>query len=196
LSSATYPAIFWELIRTPFRHVDLVWGIVPLYFGWVLNELTAKKANFRTALQTGFALVWSGAHWGYQQFYSRPFWMVKINLLNNLFAVNVCVTLGVVSARGIGHSERAAPQISAGLFVSRAHSIQQLFHDRGFSNPGKLPAMVLETRLRDPALCGASLAGDALRLEAVAKMSVRFIRPHPAARRRRQISPGGAPFYP
>jgi len=96
VSSASFPVVFWELIRTPFRHVDLIWGIVPLYFGWILNELTAKKANFRTALQTGFALVWSGAHWGYQQVYSRPFWMVKINLLNNLFAVNVCVTIGVI----------------------------------------------------------------------------------------------------
>ena len=44
---------FAELISTPFAHIALVWGIVPLYFGLLLNELTSDKANFRTALQTG-----------------------------------------------------------------------------------------------------------------------------------------------
>jgi len=35
-----YFAIFWELVHTPFQHVEMVWGIVPLYFGWLSNELT------------------------------------------------------------------------------------------------------------------------------------------------------------
>jgi len=87
---------FWELIRTPFRHADLVWGIVPLYFSWLLNELTERKATAKTALQTGGALLWSGAHWLYLSLYSRPFWMVKVNLLNNLFAVSVMVTFAVI----------------------------------------------------------------------------------------------------
>ena len=30
--SRSYVAVFAELILTPFRHVGLVWGIVPLYF--------------------------------------------------------------------------------------------------------------------------------------------------------------------
>ena len=82
---------FGELIRTPFQHPDLIWGIVPLYFGWLLNELTERKATAKTALQTGGALLWSGAHWLYLSLYSRPFWTVKVNLLNNLFAVSVMV---------------------------------------------------------------------------------------------------------
>lgn len=57
---------FWELIRVPFLHTDLVWGIVPLYFGWVVSELTSSKANFSTAIQTGFALLWAGAQWVWQ----------------------------------------------------------------------------------------------------------------------------------
>jgi hypothetical protein len=87
---------FWELLHTPFKHADLVWGIVPLYFGWLLNEITEKKATAKTALQTGGALLWSGAHWLYLSLYSRPFWMVKVNLLNNLFAVSVMVTFAVI----------------------------------------------------------------------------------------------------
>src|SRR5258708_10236897 len=61
----SYWAIFAELIATPFGHVTLVWGIVPLYFGLLLNELTSAKANFRTALQTGFSFLWAGAQWLY-----------------------------------------------------------------------------------------------------------------------------------
>ncbi len=58
-------AAFAELIQTPFHHVELVWGIVPLYFGLLLNELTSTKANFRTAIQTGFSFLWAGAQWLY-----------------------------------------------------------------------------------------------------------------------------------
>ena len=56
-------ATFVELITTPFSHPQLVWGIVPLYFGLLLSELTADKADFRTTLQTGFSFLWSGAQW-------------------------------------------------------------------------------------------------------------------------------------
>ena len=52
---------FAGLISTPFGYAALIWGIVPLYFGLLLNELTADKANFRTALQTGFSFLWAGA---------------------------------------------------------------------------------------------------------------------------------------
>jgi len=40
-----YWSVFVELIGTPFQHVDLIWGIVPLYFGLLLNELTSTKAS-------------------------------------------------------------------------------------------------------------------------------------------------------
>ena len=66
-----YWATFVELIVTPFRHAPLIWGIVPLYFGLFLNELTADKANFRTALQTGFSFLWSAAQWGWAYFWPQ-----------------------------------------------------------------------------------------------------------------------------
>jgi hypothetical protein len=65
-----YWDVFLELIRTPFQHVELIWGIVPLYFGLLLNELTSGKANFRTAIQTGFSFLWAAAQWLYPYF--RP----------------------------------------------------------------------------------------------------------------------------
>jgi hypothetical protein len=58
-----YWTIFAELIGSPFEHLWLVWGVVPLYFALLLNELTATKANFRTAIQTGFSFLWAGAQW-------------------------------------------------------------------------------------------------------------------------------------
>lgn len=54
---------FTELVRTPFLHIETVWGIVPLYFGLLLNELTSGKASFRTAIQTGFSFMWAVAQW-------------------------------------------------------------------------------------------------------------------------------------
>ncbi len=54
------------LLVAPLTQMELVWGVVPLYFGWVVNELTGSKASYGTAMQTGFALVWSGLHWIWQ----------------------------------------------------------------------------------------------------------------------------------
>jgi len=61
--SGHYLADFAELIRTPFQHLELVWGIVPLYFALLLSELTSPKKSFRTAIQTGFSFLWAGAQW-------------------------------------------------------------------------------------------------------------------------------------
>lgn len=66
-----YWSAFAELIVTPFRQTEGIWGIVPLYFGLLLNELTSTKASFRTAIQTGFSFLWAGAHWLYPYFRSR-----------------------------------------------------------------------------------------------------------------------------
>jgi hypothetical protein len=63
--SQHYLAVFAELIRTPFQHLGLVWGIVPLYFALLLSELTSPKKSFRTAIQTGFSFLWAGAQWLY-----------------------------------------------------------------------------------------------------------------------------------
>ena len=61
-----YWLVFAQLIELPFQDLELIWGIVPLYFGWLLNELTSRKASFRTAVQTGFSFLWAGAHWAFQ----------------------------------------------------------------------------------------------------------------------------------
>jgi hypothetical protein len=59
--SQNYVATFAKLIQTPFQHLGLVWGIVPLYFALLLSELTSAKKSFRTAMQTGFSFLWAGA---------------------------------------------------------------------------------------------------------------------------------------
>ena len=55
-----------HLLGVPLGQMDLIWAVVPLYFGWLVNELTRSKASYGTAMQTGFALIWSGAHWIWQ----------------------------------------------------------------------------------------------------------------------------------
>lgn len=92
---AYYGTIFWELIRTPFHHSELIWGIVPLYFGWLVNELTTSKASFKTAIQTGFSFLWAGAHWTYQSYEHLRHALSDLNF-DALMAVNVLVTLLVL----------------------------------------------------------------------------------------------------
>ena len=82
--------LFAELIRKPFQRQDLIWGIVPLYFSWAFAELTGEKANFKTAIQTGFNLLWAGAQWTWQHT-QAPGAEGRLSL-SGLFAVNVLVT--------------------------------------------------------------------------------------------------------
>lgn len=68
----TLAASFLEIVRVPFQHSELIWGIVPLYFSWAVAELTAAKATYNTAVQTGFALLWAGSHWLWKSFPNAP----------------------------------------------------------------------------------------------------------------------------
>ncbi len=68
-----YWSVYIAVLAAPFRHIELVWGIVPLYFSLLLNELTSTKPSFRTALQTGFSFLWAGAQWVYPYFLSRHY---------------------------------------------------------------------------------------------------------------------------
>ena len=92
---------FAGLITTPFEHAALVWGIVPLYFGLLLNELTADKANFRTALQTGFSFLWAGAQWLWPFFKMRkpgePELQIGAMLPVNLLVTFLVLALGVIA---------------------------------------------------------------------------------------------------
>jgi hypothetical protein len=94
-----YWNVFVELIGKPFEHVSLVWGIVPLYFGLLLNELTSSKANFRTALQTGFSFVWAGAQWLYPYFTTRGGPHLKLDAMTpiNLLVTFLVIAFGVIA---------------------------------------------------------------------------------------------------
>ncbi len=132
----SYWATFTELIVTPFEHVSLVWGIVPLYFGLLLNELTSSKANFRTALQSGFSFLWAGAQWLWPYFVPHAAHGHYLEL-NAMLPVNLLVTfltigLGVVAlvsgirkrfpkyGRFIGHT-RFANYFMITIFPIQAH---------------------------------------------------------------------------
>lgn len=131
-----YWATFVELIATPFQHMELVWGIVPLYFGLLLNELTSAKANFRTAIQTGFSFLWAGAQWLYPYFrvggrrgpHLELDTMLPINLLVT-FTVLGLGTLALVCGvrkrfpqygRFLGHT-RFANYFMIAIFPIQAH---------------------------------------------------------------------------
>lgn len=91
-----YWSVFGELIRTPFQHVELIWGIVPLYFGLLLNELTSTKANFQTAIQTGFSFLWASAQWLYPYFKPRGPGGPHLEL-DAMTPVNLAVTFTVLA---------------------------------------------------------------------------------------------------
>src|SRR6185436_9469929 len=88
-------AAFVEMVRTPFQHIELIWGIVPLYFGLLLNEMTSAKASFRTAVQTGFSFLWAGAQWLYP--YLRLHGDSAPLVLRAISPINLFVTLLVLA---------------------------------------------------------------------------------------------------
>jgi hypothetical protein len=92
---------FVELIRTPFGYLELIWGIVPLYFGLLLNEMTSAKANYRTAIQTGFSFLWAGAQWLFPFFKPHapggPRIQVGAMLPVNLLVTFLVIALGAVA---------------------------------------------------------------------------------------------------
>ena len=96
-----YLDLFTQIIRTPFEHAPLIWGIVPLYFALLLNELTSSKASFRTALQTGFSFIWAAIQWLYPYF--KPHGSggprIELNAMTpvNLFLTFVVLALGALA---------------------------------------------------------------------------------------------------
>ena len=89
-----YWVAFVQLIRTPFEHASLIWGIVPLYFALLLSEITSDKANFQTAIQTGFSFIWASAQWLYPYFVKNG---MRTRLeLGNMLPVNLFVTFLVL----------------------------------------------------------------------------------------------------
>jgi hypothetical protein len=91
---------FSELIGTSFSAAPLIWGIVPLYFGLLLNEVTSAKANFRTALQTGFSFIWASIQWLYPYF-THHGKVARLDLGSmlpvNLFVTFVVLILGIIA---------------------------------------------------------------------------------------------------
>jgi len=119
--AADYWSTFAELVRTPFLHTPLIWGIVPLYFGLLLNELTPSKASFRTAIQTGFSFVWAAAQWLYPHFSSQPGHGPRIQF-DALLPVNLFVTflvLGLGIAALVCGVRRRFPKMLVFLGYSR-----------------------------------------------------------------------------
>lgn len=96
-----YWAAFAELIRMPFLHMELVWGIVPLYVALLVNETTSVKANYRTAIQTGFSFLWAGAQWLYAYFKTHDpdsaHLELDATLPINLIVTFLVLALGVVA---------------------------------------------------------------------------------------------------
>lgn len=96
-----YWGTFLELIGKPFEYLPLIWGIVPLYFGLLLNELTSAKASFRTAIQTGFSFSWAAAQWIYPYFTmqraGRPELKLDAMLPINLLVTAIVLALGIVA---------------------------------------------------------------------------------------------------
>ena len=97
----------------------MIWGIVPLYFGLLLSEMTSTKADFRTALQTGFSFLWAGAQWLYPYFKSRggPHLDFDAILPINLLVTLLVIVLGVLAL--VSGIRRRFPRYTAFLGHTR-----------------------------------------------------------------------------
>jgi len=119
--SHDYWTTFVELIQTPFQRLEMIWGIVPLYFALMLNEMTSAKANFRTAIQTGFSFLWAGAQWLYPYFRRRPEGAPQLEL-DAMLPINLLVTflvLGLGAVALISGIRRKYPRYGSFLGHTR-----------------------------------------------------------------------------
>lgn len=137
--SHPYGAAFWELIRTPFQHIDLIWGIVPLYVALLLSELTSSKANYRTAIQTGFSFIWAAAQWLYPYFQPAAPGLRRLaspaHSAVSLFVTALVLVIGVVAlfsglrrrfpkrGRFLGHT-RFGNYFMIAIYPIQAHCLQ------------------------------------------------------------------------
>jgi hypothetical protein len=116
-----YWVAFTELIRAPFEHASLIWGIVPLYFALLLSEMTSSKANFRTAIQTGFSFIWASAQWLFPYIHPHAVGSDRLELGAmlpvNLFVTFLVLVLGVVAF--ISGVRRRYPKYCAFLGYTR-----------------------------------------------------------------------------
>jgi hypothetical protein len=137
-------AVFAELIATPFQHLTLVWGIVPLYFALLWSELTSAKKSYRTAVQTGFSFLWAGAQWLYlyRNAVATPtagHMALKGHLPINLVVTGFVLLLGAVAlysglrrrfpkyASFLGHT-RFSNYFMITIYPMQAHALEWTWH--------------------------------------------------------------------
>lgn len=151
--------------------VAMIWGIVPLYFALLLNELTATKANFRTAIQTGFSFLWAAAQWLY--FYAKARQQtVSGAIMSSSPSINLVVTCIVLAFGLLALYKWPSPTLSQIWLVPWPHALQQLFHDYHLSNSGSSFRLDLGTAGRYRTLRGTRLARAAFRPHAFSRRSV------------------------
>ena|SRR5436190_6946309 len=132
-----YVMLFGELIASPFGSVQSVFGVVPLYFGLIVNEITSAKANFKTAVQTGFSFLWAGMQWLYPYFKTAE---SPREALGHMMAINLLVT-GVVLVFGL-------LALISGIRRRYPEKCQFLGHSR-FSNYFMITIYPMQSQLLD-----------------------------------------------
>ena len=155
-----YWSTFLELLAEPFRHEALIWGIVPLYFALLLNEMTSNKANYRTAVQTGFSFLWAGAQWLYPYFKPHDPNGPRLDL-GAMLPVNLAVTAVVVVLGFVALFSGLRLALSEIRLISRLHPVQQLFHDHALPDTGALPRLDLGSSGGHRPVRAAHLGGTA-----------------------------------
>ncbi|MCC7377031.1 MAG: hypothetical protein IT581_20390 [Verrucomicrobiales bacterium] len=93
---------FSELLVTPFVHRgslngELIWGIVPLYAGWIANELNSSRASYKTAFNTGCSFVWAGCHWSYLLYHGGGSGLGRTNHVVSLAVTALVLALGALA---------------------------------------------------------------------------------------------------
>ena len=87
----------------------------------MLNEMTSSKANYRTAIQTGFSFLWAGAQWLYLYFKPQRVGPPRIEL-GAMLPVNLLVTflaIGIGALAFISGVRRKFPKYCSFLGYAR-----------------------------------------------------------------------------
>lgn len=90
----TYSVNFLELLIVPFRNLDTVWGILPVYASLVLGEIYEGKMNYGRAVINGVVMLLAGLDWAWHLSNASSFAYMFSEMALPWVVTAICIGLG------------------------------------------------------------------------------------------------------
>ena len=89
-----YAWSFLELLIVPFRNLDTVWGILPVYASLVLGEVYEGKMNYGRAVINGAVMLLAGLDWAWHLSRANSWAYMFAEMSLPWIVTAICIGLG------------------------------------------------------------------------------------------------------